>query len=289
MDLPDSATEHFQDLVRDFESHGFPLEISLEDIAAEAGLEGHIQAAYDEEDEDEARDLIQSALVQYIESEIEARRTRATTLQEQAKKMQNLLEQTLHMPTQGDSLSRPLGLNVNTLRRCVGMSKLAFSDLVDGISRPTLRKMENGGGGRLSMVESIAEAMGISPTLLLLGPDDVAALVEIFSVEAFINVVTSSVHHNSMEGKDMSVNNLWDVISAVEEESKRLTSRGAQAGALVGWAQGIPVPAEKTVDIHEMTNVRLQAAKAGALFGRALAENAPTLKSTDGGLDSFPV
>jgi transcriptional regulator with XRE-family HTH domain len=290
MTIPQEAKEHFDILVQEFESHGFALDTTLETAAEDAGLLGRIQSAFDDGNVNEGKDLIRSALKRHMESEIEKRREKANSMQEeakeltdQAKRMGSFLQQTLAVPTAGGSLARPLGQNVNALRRYLGLSKLAFSKRVGGISRPSLRKMENGTGGhQTSMVESIAEEFEISPRLLFLSASELEALAEDCPLRLPINAASAYVHDRVDQGKGMDQETMKAVTHALEEDHDHLTSRGARAGGVIGWAESLPGGPAKGAGA---VNRRLKAAVVGAHRGNQLAKSETGLSPSDDGFD----
>jgi len=293
MTIPEDAEEHFTTLAQEFESHGLGLDISLEKTAEEAGLLDRIRTAYDNGEVDEGEDLVRSALRRHLESEAKSRRERAAHLQDQAKhlqeeakQMQDLLQQNLHMPRGGGSLTRPLGQNVNTIRRFLGLSKVAFSKLVDGISRPSLRAMENGTGGQqVPMVESIAGELMISPKLLFLDSSALSVLHEDCPLDVPKNEAVGVINALARKNKDMSRGALQDVTHAIELDHDHLTSRGARTGAVIGWAHGLPQPTQQ--GYHGQVRDRLSGAVVGAHHGHLLAKKEPGLSSSDDGFDSI--
>jgi len=293
MPTPEDAEEYFQTLAQEFESHGFGLDISLETAAEDAGLLDRIRSAYENGEVDEGRDLVRSVLKRHLESEVKSRREKAAHLQnrakhlrEAAKQMRDLLQHNLHMPQGGGSLTRPLAHNVNAFRRFIGLSKAAFSDRVDGISRPSLRKMENGTGGQQTpMVESIAEEFEISAKLLFLDASTLSVLDEDCPLDPPDNDATSVLHALAKKNKDMSRGALQDVTQAIELDHEHLTSRGAMTGAIIGWTHGLPQNA--TQDYHGQVRDRLRAAVAGAHHGHLLAKSELGLSASDDGFDSI--
>lgn len=292
MTSPEGAEDHFQTLAREFESHGFGLDISLETAAEDAGLLDRIQSAYENGEVDEGRDLVRSALRRHLESEAKSRREKAARLQdrakhlrEEAKQMHDFLQHNLHMPQGGGPLTRPLAQNVNAFRRFLGLSKVAFSDRVNGISRPSLRKMENGTGGQQTpMVESIAEEFEISAKLLFLDASTLSVLDEDCPLDPPDNDATGVLHALAKKNKDMSRGALQDVTQAIQLDHGHLTSRGASTGAIIGWTHGLPQNA--TQGYHGQVRDRLRAAVAGAHHGHLLDKREPGLSASDDGFAS---
>lgn len=290
MTLPKDAEEHFDSLAQEFESHGFALDTTLEAAAKDAGLLSRIQSAYDKGNLEEGKDLIRSTLERHVESEIKERREKVASLKEeakelhdQAKTMQDFLQQTLAVPSAGGSLARPLGQNVSAFRRFLGLSKLNFSKRVDGISRPSLRKMENGTGGhQTSMVESIAGEFGISPRLLFLSASELEALAEDCPLRTPANHASAYVHDRVEQGKRMDQETMKAITHALEEKYEHLTSRGARAGGVIGWAEGLPGGPAKGAGA---VNRRLKAAVVGAHRGHQLAKSELGLSASDDGFE----
>jgi len=170
-----------------------------------------------------------------------------------------------------------LGENVTALRTFLGLTKTRLTEMADAFSRPTLIKIERGQGARLEMIDAIADALQISRHLLLLDGKGLETLYQVFEhdpdaqelIEGARDGTPASSYARELAGRsDASPEDLRVVSDIPESVDEGYDTRGARAGAVVGWTQEFETsPAEAADDRMER---RLVAAVVGAFWGYLL-------------------
>jgi transcriptional regulator with XRE-family HTH domain len=148
-----------------------------------------------------------------------------------------------------NALDFTFGFNVSIVRRLFGLSKAALARRVD-ISRPTLIKIENGNGARLGVMEELADAFNVAPSILLLGSRKVGVLFDAVHItdplqellhEVLDEPNEAATYVRHLSRKDRSDTETLRVVGDVlESVDDRYDSPGARGGAAVGWMWGLP-------------------------------------------------
>ena len=248
-----------------------------------------IVRAYNRGDRMEARALLSEHLRQILtqkEQEIDRRHRVVNAKLKQAQaQVENVFSQAPQVPTSGAEV---VGANVSALRIFLGLTRTSFTEMVGAFSRPTLNKIEQGGGAQLEMVDAIADAFNINRHLLTLNAETLEIQHEVLQHvpeadrllgEVHAGTPASSYARELAKQQDASPEDLRVVSDIPESVDDRYDTRGARAGAVIGWTQEFrPSPAETK---NNRITRRFLAAAVGAYWGHQFGPE------TDDGFTTF--
>ncbi len=147
-----------------------------------------------------------------------------------------------------------MGRNLAAARLAKGLTQ---DDLAGGasVSRATIVQIESGEGDpKLSTLADLALALGTSPTMLLMGAEDMNALVDVLNHPEQVTAVDDVVDQDS---------------AAAAADSPRAVKRAAEVGIAVGAASGFAAGVAAGAAIGTILLPGIGTA-VGAAFGAAL-------------------
>lgn len=278
MELPSQITDDFATLIEELRRHGVESDIRLDDVLDESERRRLIQI-YDDRPGD-GRDFLRDLLAREVRGRVTNDRQKAEELRQKAEQEKDALT-TWKENTQGSDspLGTTLSWNVTAVRRLLGQTKSDLAREVSSTSRSTIIRVEKGDGARLQVIEALAGAMEIPPKLLLLTSTEIGVLLEALQptdpMQELLrgildqqNDAATFVRHLMADGrlKAETLQTVGDVLAIIND---RYESRSAQAGAAIGWAQGLP-PGRRP-DVTDSVTRDLIAAAVGGWWGHEVA------------------
>jgi transcriptional regulator with XRE-family HTH domain len=248
MDPLTRAREDFEALADDLRRHGVDLESVFDDLVGENERQ-RLLKLYEEGREGDGRDLLRTLMESHVKAQVVDARQAVERLTEEVKAKEQALSTWKDEQDADNALDFTFGFNVSIVRRLFGLSKAALARRVD-ISRPTLIKIENGNGARLGVMEELADAFNVAPSILLLGSRKVGVLFDAVHItdplqellhEVLDEPNEAATYVRHLSRKDRSDTETLRVVGDVlESVDDRYDSPGARGGAAVGWMWGLP-------------------------------------------------
>jgi len=271
MELPPQISDDFATLIEELRRHGVESDLRLDDILDEDERRRLIQI-YDDRPGD-GRDFLRDLLAREVRGRVTSDRRKAEGLRQKAEQEREALSTWEENTQDSDSpLRTTLSWNVTAVRRLLGQTKSELAREVSSTSRSTIIRVEKGDGARLQVIEALAGAMEIPPKLLLLTSTEIGVLLEALQptdpMQELLrgildqqNDAATFVRHLMADGrlKAETLQTVGDVLAIIND---RYESRPAQAGAAIGWAQGLPPGRRPDVTDH-VTRDLIAAAVAG--------------------------
>lgn len=250
MQIPEDAVEYFEELKEDMRHRGTEVDGGLRDIASDDQLR-RLKTTFQNGNDEKARNLLHDLLRAKVKmGTVEAKRRLKNVRQEVSRREESLdaLSQRRNAESRIDYV---VGRNVQVVRELFGLSKTALADKTGAITRQTLLKIEKGKGLRLSVVESIARALGVPNEGLLLGTEKIGVLYELTQPtapmqELFHDIIdepneAALYAHSAAEGSRLDQDVLAVVGDVLELVDSRYENPSARAGAAIGWLWGLPL------------------------------------------------
>ena len=272
-------TDDFATLIEELRRHGVESDARLDDVLDEDERRRLIQI-YDDRPGD-GRDFLRDLLAREVRGRVTSDRRKAEELRQKAEQEKEALSTWKENTQDSDSpLGTALSWNVTAVRRLLGQTKSELAREVSSTSRSTIIRVEKGDGARLQVIEALAGAMEIPPKLLLLTSTKIGVLLEALQptdpMQELLrgildqqNDAATFVRHLMADGrlKAETLQTVGDVLAIIND---RYESRPAQAGAAIGWTQGLPP--RRRPDVTDGITRDLIAAAVAGWWGHELAD-----------------
>jgi transcriptional regulator with XRE-family HTH domain len=271
MELPPQAKDDFNILVEELHRHGVEADIEMADVLDADERQRLVQIYSDDRPED-GREFLRDLLANEVRGRIVSDRRKAEELRQRAEREKEAISSWENTQDTDSPLGTTLSWNVTAARRLLDLTKSALAREASSTSRSTIIRVEQGEGARLQVIESLAGAMGIPPKLLLLSSTEIGVLLKALQptdpMQELLsgildqqNDAATFVRHLTTDSrlKAETLQTVGDVLAII---NRRYESRAAQAGAAIGWTQGLP-PGRRPDAADGVTRDLIAAAVAG--------------------------
>lgn len=249
MELPSQAESDFSTLAEELRRQGAAVDFSLEDITDEDERR-RLAQIYGGDRPEDGRAFLRDLLAREVRNRIVSDRRKAEELRQQVEQEKEALTHWENAQASDSPLGTILSWNVTATRRLFDLTKSALARQASSTSRSTIIRVEQGEGARLQVIEALADALEVPPKLLLLSSSEIGVLLDALqptdAMQELLhgildeqNDAATFVRHLSVDSrlKTETLQVVGDVLAIIND---RYESRAAQAGAAVGWTQGLP-------------------------------------------------
>ena len=180
------------------------------------------------------------------------------------------------MSSQVNSVLRvTLARSVAAARQALGLTQASLATAA-GVSRATIIQIESGEGGpRLSTVASLAEALGTSPMVLLIGPAEIEALARLVDDPSLIEKAQAQLSEDEVaKMQEILATRLPRSESRVAKMSGVAATTAGGVGHVAGAAAGVAIGSVLLPGLGSAIGGTL-----GAIFGAATKRNRPSTPS----------